>query len=227
MRCELDRELDGQGVDPALARRVRRRVRHSPRREHRRDVDDRAAAGRAHQPGRLDRAEERSLQVRVDHAVPGLLARIDGIDPAGDAGAVDEHVEPLEARERRPDLRPTSETSQRSGEPAPGSGKLGERRSPGSSRSSEVDDRALGGEADRERATDPAAGAGDQRDLALRAGRSFDHRASRRRRRRCARTCARTPRRHARLGRRPVAAPPGELVVVDVERRACGRRRRS
>ena len=118
--------------------------------EHRRDVDDRAAAGRAQPRDRVLAAEEDALQVRVEHRVPRLLGalldRAVAEAAAADPRRVHEHVEALEAGERPRDLVGPREV-----------GLL----------AVEADDlRARVGERARDRAADPAGRAGDDRDLA-------------------------------------------------------------
>ena len=207
MRRELARELDRERVDAALARPVGGEVPQRPRAHDGRDVDDRAAACGAHQPRGLGRAEERPLEIRVDDPVPGLLARIVEVDPAGHAGAVDEHVEPVEAaRTARAPGRRRRRRRRARARAAPRAARR--RRRLGSSEIVDVDRRALGGEPERERSSDAAPGAGDERDLARRDGRSPRHRAPRRRADACARTWR--ARRVARAARaratRPAAA---------------------
>ena len=81
-----------------------------------------------------------------------------------DARAVDEHVEPRRAARTSLGRPATSETSQREREAAA----LGRQLRVHPGRLLEVvhvDERALGGEAEREHAADPARGARDERDL--------------------------------------------------------------
>ena len=104
VRAELDARGAGEHPHPALGEAVRGVAGHRPVLVHRRDVDDPAAAALGdHLLRRELRAEERALEVDLEHL---LVLRLGGVEHRGarlDAGVVHHDVEPAERLHRRVD----------------------------------------------------------------------------------------------------------------------------
>ena len=97
VRAELDPRGAREHAHPALRQAVRRVVRHGPVLVHRRDVDDRAAATLGdHLLRRELRAEERALQVDLQHLLVLRLGRVEDRRARLDARVVHHDVEPTE-----------------------------------------------------------------------------------------------------------------------------------
>ncbi len=138
----------------------------------RRDVDDRAAAGVAHQGRARAHAEERAGQVDVQHAGPLAAARVHDAAPADDAGVVDEHVQrPERPADARDDPRPAGLARhvefQHGHTAAAAFGFLRDGRRGTEHDVGEDHGRAFGGEELRIGRALPAAASGDQGHLAL------------------------------------------------------------
>ena len=103
--AELHRELLGQVQQRGLAGAVGHAQRARAQARDRRDVDDRAAAGLEHLGHAGLRAQERAVEVGVEHVaelgVAGLHHRLED----GDAGVVDELVDAAELRDDLRDAR--------------------------------------------------------------------------------------------------------------------------
>ena len=126
----------------------------------------------AHDPARGLGGEEQTLQIRVEHQIPGLFGDLERRLPDVDARVVDEDVEPAIARLHRRinavgDALPSCERrARRRGHrpPAPCSSDNGRFGAFQAVRELGDDDpRARGGQCPRGRLPDPGAGAGDER----------------------------------------------------------------
>jgi hypothetical protein len=85
----------------AAARRVDRLALVAAPADDRADVDDRAALGAGHQPGRALQVMDRAPGVGPEHAVDQLVADHPDQRALDDAGVVDQHVELLPRLEDR------------------------------------------------------------------------------------------------------------------------------
>jgi hypothetical protein len=91
---ELERGALGEGDDPALARRVVGLAEIAGLADERADVDDASEALRDHHRRRGGEAVIDAVQVRVDDVQPVAVRHLAQRPVAGDAGVVDEDIEP-------------------------------------------------------------------------------------------------------------------------------------
>jgi hypothetical protein len=134
----------------------------------RRDVHDRAAAARDHLAGDALEAEEHALAVDAHDAVPVRLGEVHDVRPPGDAGVVDEHVDPAEGggdlADHPVDAGQVADVGgDRQAPPAPGRDAGGGLLGGGPVDVGDCHVRAGIGERQRRGVADPLAGAGDDR----------------------------------------------------------------
>ena len=146
---ELVRECLGQLGDAALRRRVRREVEAAREREHRREQDDRAAALVDHLPRRGLREHEDGGEVEVDDPLPLLQRQLERSDP----------------RDVVPALATSASMRSSRSTAACACSEVGEVDARRTLRS--LHRPAVGPQPLRRRRSDPAARAGDERDLVV------------------------------------------------------------